>query len=361
MQAALEETHSFPPRTPIDIQEGFTVRRLASGIPLARLHYTVIPDRRNPLWRKTNRKTYSSQAAWDREQEIQDYAGGGELVFADALIGEDKSVNHGFSKIVITDPKWRPESGWTVFGGFDEGQVNPTVFLRAYSDFGGNLYFCGEYYQPGKEIFEHVDALAEMPDIRNISMAWADPSIFPETQRQSSNDGNPQKSKSVNELYCEEGCELLAKFSGDRNDLSFAKRVHNSYWKDPERPKLFIVCRNYADRPQHGLHPWDCPNLLWELLRIRKKKLTATQLMDRNPTEEVVQKDNHAHDACKYIVMSRPDPAERSKDQKLQERLENIPLEDVTSRVIRGKEILEDLEQEEQPIRMSRKVTVRRR
>ena len=47
------------------------------------------------------RRTYTSQSEWDREQEIIDEAGGGELVFADTLVTY-------WDKIVITDPAWRP-------------------------------------------------------------------------------------------------------------------------------------------------------------------------------------------------------------------------------------------------------------
>jgi hypothetical protein len=45
---------------------------------------------------------------------------------------------------------------------------------------------------------------------------------------------------------------------------------------------------------------------------MRRQKLTATQLMNRNASEAIVQKDNHAADACKYVLMTRPEPTPRS-------------------------------------------------
>jgi hypothetical protein len=39
-------------------------------------------------------------------------------VFADTLITYWK-------KIVITDPRWRPDPGWRVEGGFDHGKTKP--------------------------------------------------------------------------------------------------------------------------------------------------------------------------------------------------------------------------------------------
>jgi hypothetical protein len=52
------------------------------------VHYSADPERDpdiTPEWRETERRKYSSQGAWDREQEIHATAGGGELVFADTL------------------------------------------------------------------------------------------------------------------------------------------------------------------------------------------------------------------------------------------------------------------------------------
>ena len=97
---ALERTKAAPPQTQVEIMRGLTVRRTKGGIPVIRHHYSADPVRDpdlNPAWKATERKAYTSQAAWDREQEIRDEAGGGELVFADTLVTY-------WSKIVITDP-----------------------------------------------------------------------------------------------------------------------------------------------------------------------------------------------------------------------------------------------------------------
>jgi len=57
-------------------------------------HYAAHSERdpdTHPEWKATERRMYTSQASWDREQEIMDEAGGGELVFADAnLLGQDR-------------------------------------------------------------------------------------------------------------------------------------------------------------------------------------------------------------------------------------------------------------------------------
>jgi hypothetical protein len=131
-------------------------------------------------------------------------------------------------------------------------------------------------------------------------------------------------------------------------------------------PTLKIVCRKYSEAPQYGLHNWDSPNLLWEVMRLRKKKLTAIQLMTRNPTEAIVDKDNHAFDAgLKYWVMSLPEPTLKSAHDLAMEAIAHIPLEDVTSRAARYEEAIYSQQRSEDPVPMSkmakRRMAMRRR
>jgi hypothetical protein len=152
----------------------------------------------------------------------------------------------------------------------------------------------------------------------------ADPSIFPANMEQgTARPGEAQaRAKSIAELYEEQGLGIFSKFHGDRSDVSFAERLL-LHWANPDErePTIRIVCRTPSERPQPGLHQWDCPNLLWELMRIRRVKLSAQQLMSRNLSEAIVDKDNHATDTCKYIVMSHPEPTKKSYDTRVAERL----------------------------------------
>jgi hypothetical protein len=100
IRPALEKTKALPAQVRADVLRGLTTRRTNGGIPVTRFHYSAIPARDpelHPDWKKKERATYTSQGAWDREQEIVDNAGGGELVFADTLI----TYRH---KIIITQP-----------------------------------------------------------------------------------------------------------------------------------------------------------------------------------------------------------------------------------------------------------------
>ena len=341
MFEALQQTKDLPAQSEVDVRPGVRVRRTTGGIPVVRVHYTAHPDRNletHPEWKKDERRKYTSQADWDREQEIRDEAGGGELVFADTL------VTH-WDKIVITDARWRPDPTWRVEGGADYGKTNPTVVERCYFDHDGNGYFCGEYYVPGLEVWQHAPRLKEMQDIFRMDVCHADPSIFSRTMEQTPRPGEAQqRARSINELYEDQGLSIFSPFHGDRSDVSFAERLL-MHWGNLEEcePTIRIVCRNYSERPQPGLHNWDCPNLLWELMRIRRVKLTAQQLLTRNLSEAIVDKDNHAVDSCKYIVMSHPEPTRKPYQERVEERLNKLWQGDPTQAMLQ----LSKIQQEE--------------
>ena len=237
---ALAETAKLPPQTPVEVRRGVTVRCTKGEIPVWRFHYWCHPERDPeiyPDWKKAERKKYTSQADWDRELEIMDEAGGGELVFAEVL-------RRYWHKIVITDPRWRPHPGWRCEGGFDYGKTNPTVLERCYFDHDGVGYFCGEYYVPGLEIAQHAPPLKEMQDIFRLDVCHADPSIFPANMEQgSARPGEAQaRAKSIAELYDEQGLGIFSKFHGDRSDVSFAERLL-LHWANLEEQIGRASCR----------------------------------------------------------------------------------------------------------------------
>jgi len=338
---AARKTETLSPQTPVEIRRGVSTRRTQGGIQVTRFHYSAHPERdpeTYPEWKAAERKLYTSEASWQREQEIVDEAGGGELVFADTLLTY-------WDKIVITDPGWRPDPGWRVEGGFDHGRTNPTALERCYIDHQGTIYFCGEYYMPGKEIWEHAPVIYGMADIKKMAACYADPTIFDCNLQQSAAKGRPQeRAKSFNELYVEHGIGLFTPFAMDRSDVSFAGRLM-LHWANLEQrePSVKIVCRNYSEKPQPGLHNWDCPNLLWELMRTRRVKLRAQQLLSRNAAEAIVDKDNHARDACKYVLMARPEPQEKTALQRAAEAVKPLAAQgDLTSALIRHQQIMEE-------------------
>ena len=331
--AAIQKLGSLPPQTLVEVVRGFSVKRKANGIPVGRIHYSADPDRDpatslGKLWYEMKRKEYdSNKSGWDREYEIIDEAGGGERIFADIL------TRYGHM-IVIRDPKWAPNPEWGVVGGFDHGGTNPTCLLKCYIDSDGNRYFAGEFYRyktkdwdntissnaraiTGRELDENkklvpakiLDAggkligyVERFPDLDKMRWINGDPSIFWDTVP------TPEgQLVAAAAIYAGLGLKMRS-FEGERSDLAFVQRLQDDLWGNlhSQRPKVFIVCRNESDARQPGTHPYDCPNLLWELKRIRRAEMTSRQLMTQNQTEKIVDKDNHAWDPFKYINMAFP-------------------------------------------------------
>lgn len=57
-------------------------------------HDTVDPDRATPEWKETESRKYTSEGAWQREQEIVFSAGGGERLLADILRRYAHKIHH---------------------------------------------------------------------------------------------------------------------------------------------------------------------------------------------------------------------------------------------------------------------------
>jgi len=57
-------------------------------------------------------------------------------------------------------------------------------------------------------------------------------------------------------------------------------------------------------------------------MRARRVKLGAQQLLSRNTSEAIVDKDNHARDAMKYVVMSLPEASRKPLGRRVAERMQ---------------------------------------
>lgn len=336
------------------LPKGMSTRKTRQGVEVVRIHYSADPER-GPDWAARERKNYSSQGAWDREQEIIHEAGGGERLFAQILEQHaDKILIDPYAPL---EERFQPSPHWRIIGGFDHGKANPTAALVAAVDFDGVIYILGEYYQPGLSAHQHAPTLMEMNGFTRAEV-FADPSIFYKTNQQA--DG---KFKAISELYGESGISNLQP-APENAELLGMERIL-AHWQgieDGVEPTLKIVCpRGQRDiqRPVYGLHNDGCPNLLWELRRTRREELSATQLVSKNPTEKIVDKDNHLRDALKYLVLSLPEPTKKTAEMKAIEAIANIPQADVTSRMIRYQQAMERAQESDAPISMGRRGTLR--
>ena len=185
------------------------------------------------------------------------------------------------------------------FAALDHGQTNPTCFLGFYVDQDDNIFVFDEYYQKGL-VSSHCMNIMTRFDVSAFEYICADPSMWGKTREKEG------RAWSVFDEYDEYDI-YLDKAQNDR--AAGWNRVGEYLRTDPEHyhpildkqgsPRLFISAR--------------CRSLLNEIPEYVWKKLREK---DSNPKEEARKLNDHACDALRYGVMSRPSPYElKEKDQ----------------------------------------------
>jgi transposase-like protein len=332
-----EVCNSGEPQPDTSAVHGFTRKRAEQGL-IQRVHYSADPDR-GAQWVAEERAKYTSQGKWDREQEIVHEAGAGEPIFAEVFSKWEEKI--------LIDPAdgFQVPPYWKRIAAFDHGKANPTAALVAAVDHDANLYILSEYYQPGLSPRQHRPNLLTLDGFMQCD-ALADPSIFYKSQIQT--DGS---FKAIVDIYIQEGIGNLVQ-APDNSEETGMERILN-HWLDLDHrePTLRIVCpRGLRDigKPVYGVHNEGCPNLLWELKRTRREELSAAQLQRRNPTEKIVDRDNHLRDCLKYLCLAFIDPPKPTPQMIAAEATKDIPIDDATSRMIRGVDALLKAEQAEE-------------
>jgi len=89
--------------------------------------------------------------------------------------------------------------------------------------------------------------------------------------------------------------------------------------------------------------------------RARRQELTQTQLENKNPSERIVDNDNHLRDALKYLVLTQPDPARKTMEQKIQEAFRPlVEAHDIASAAMRAEQIKQEYQRSAKPVRLGR-------
>jgi phage terminase large subunit-like protein len=168
---------------------------------------------------------------------------------------------------------------WKIFTGMDHGFRNPTCWLWGAYDKNGRIIIFDEYYRSDLVAGAHAEQIHERNRLLSVEPEYnvGDPSI---------RNTDPITGTSVLLEYQEHGLTInLA-----NNDVSaginrVARMFENS---------LLMVTEN-------------CEKLIWELNRYRWAKWSNRRTDEtRNPKDEPVKKDDHACDALRYMVASRP-------------------------------------------------------
>lgn len=176
-------------------------------------------------------------------------------------------------------PKHTPPVGALHVAGMDHGFTNATAWLWAYIDEAGRIVIFDEYYKRREIVQNHALAVHWVnlshghPPAYNVG----DPSI---------KNTDPITGTSVQIEYIDNGVPIMLGNNDVRAGLDRVKKLINN--------KQLFVMEN-------------CVNTLWELKRYRWAVWkTSADKFDKNKKEEPQKKDDHACDALRYLVASRP-------------------------------------------------------
>lgn len=177
-----------------------------------------------------------------------------------------------------------PPRHWLHFSMMDHGVSNPTAFLWAAVDEQGRMVVYDEHYMGRTIVSEHALAVhrKNTEHDRVPDYYVGDPSIVAP---------DAITGTSIQIEYVEHGIPIMP----GNNDVRAGISLVSS--------RLIGV----ADRPQLYICKDACPNLVFEIQRYRWASwANRAQNRDKNAKEEPHKKNDHACDALRYGVASRP-------------------------------------------------------
>jgi phage terminase large subunit-like protein len=226
------------------------------------------------------------QTMSEEEREARQY---GRFVAMSGLVYKEFNED-----IHIIDPIDLPRE-WYDMITIDPGLAAPTAGLFCACDDEGNIYIVNEHYKAGESIETHAKILHAMAE----EMGWRKTKDgYLETLFDSAaNQKTLAAEKSVAELFYEQKVYantnvIKDKWTGIQRVKQFLKLRPNDQievWPKG-KPKLFIF-RN-------------CSNLIKEIKSYRWKPPTEMG----GDVDEPIKKNDHALDALRYYIMSKPDP-----------------------------------------------------
>lgn len=194
---------------------------------------------------------------------------------------------------------------WTKFVGADQGYTNPAAFVWCAIDYDGNIFVYREFYHSewiipeivkGRGLEEGIVSLTGREKLEGI---WIDPS----TRANRGKDSDYQ-------TYLDNLPKDWTLFPANNEVSTGIDRV-KGYLKPSAqtgKPRLYVFDT--------------CTNLVDELIKYRWKELAPGFAATQNQKEEPVKKDDHAADALRYAIMSRPE-APKMSDIKSKKRDES--------------------------------------
>jgi len=239
------------------------------------LHYLADPAKRSDTW-KAEARAGMTPARWAKEYEIDYTALYGQRVFPEMATMRDK--------IVIPEPY--PDYGplQPFWGGFDFGQRNPSAFLTFTID-EGVLVLVHEIYEPCRNIEYFAQQILSSPYYGQMKYIACDPTIVQVKTRTN----RLGQFVTLADLFAEHGVRKLV--AGNVNETTWVEMMRR-HWSNPDDPTFRIrSC---------------CPNTINEFENAVYAGQSDKEILTETYRENIEDVRNHALDATKYLMNSRP-------------------------------------------------------
>lgn len=213
------------------------------------------------------------------------------------IMGSDDSfegmVYSDFDRSVHVIQPFRIPDEWTRVIGIDHGYRNPSAWIYGAVDYDGTVYIYDEYYDKEKLIKDICKANIAKIGKTKIEQARIDPS----TRARRGTTG-----LSDLDAYFESlpgGFPLLM--------------ANNDKTAGIDRVKTYLKVNPETNKPRVMLFS-TCVNLIDEISKYRYAELTPARQGKINEKEEPMKVDDHACDAFRYLIMTRPESSPKKED-----------------------------------------------
>lgn len=269
-------------------QTGLKIWRNArNAFVVCRLLYTADPNKRDPKWRvEAAHGMTPEQAA--RELDIDFTALLGAKVFPE--------ITARRPEIVIEPIDFGPDRKY--WGGLDHGSRNPASF-QVYTIDDGTLYCVWELYKPAPDVSAFAREMQEFPYWSSIRYIAADPDFF--KPKHSTGHGMV----ALELQFREAGVRNLVKGDNQR-EREWITMMREHWAQDDPTYKIFNTCQNHISELETAIYI----------------NQSQHQLDTQNYREEISDWHNHSLDACKYLMLTKPQEqgAVQYQDPRLVER-----------------------------------------
>lgn len=304
-----------------EVQRGIKAwRNPKNQFNVVMLHYTADPNKDPEMdggkWLE-NEKRGVPKASWLKEYEIDFTTKAGKLIFGKEFCDFDPNI-HFVESFEVDDCEF--------LLSLDFGQRNPTAALVGAWTRDGRLYIIDEYYNPAlpsvssREMFKQFEYLLGEMDGKTLRMkrdmardAFQLMIIDPSTTAK--NRGKIRDGEEVQYSVIEDFYDNGWEFEPGTNDVDTGiTRLREYFQVDSENKSHIYIFRD------------KCPELCNELQKYRYKEYSDNQDRQQNKSEVPVKKDDHAVDALRYMIMTRPHNPELAPKPKtkIQEDIERL-------------------------------------